>query len=352
MKLFLIFIFILSFSFPVFAKPLEKVTLQLRWHHQFQFAGYYMASQKGFYRDAGLDVTIYEASETRPSAVKEVVSGRAQYGVGNSGLINERIDGKPVVVLAAIFQTSPNAWILRKDSHISTVIGLLDKRLMMTKDVENVELLALFQNEGVDVGKLNIIESSFNINDLIDKKVDAFNGYLTNEPYYLKERGIEYTIIDPREYGIDFYSDCLFTSDNEVSYHPERVKAFREASLKGWIYALNNKEETIDVILANYSNLKTRDHLKFEADAIHKLMIPELIEVGHINPARWDRIVKTYNKLGFAKSNTIPEGFLYNQNPIQNNILLYIILSTIIVILAIATAITLYFYRLNSEIKE
>ena len=210
----------------------------------------------------------------------------------------------------------------------------------------------LFQNEGVDVDKLNIIESSFNINDLIDKKVDAFNGYLTNEPYYLREKGIEYTIIDPREYGIDFYSDCLFTSDNELSSHPQRVKAFREASLKGWTYALNNPEETIDVILTNYSNLKTQEHLKFEAEAIHKLMIPELIEVGHINPARWDRIVKTYNKLGFAKSNTIPKGFLYNQDPIQDNLLLYIILSAVIIILGIATAVTWYFYRSNSEIKE
>ncbi len=219
-------------------KSAQEVTLQLRWLHQFQFAGYYMAKEKGYYRDAGLKVTILEANDAHPHPVEEVLAGRAHYGVGNSGLINERLNGKPVVVLAALFQSSPNVWILRKDSNIGTISELASKRLMMTKNIENAELMALFQNEGIDINKLTIIESTFNIDGLIQRKVDAYNGYSTNEPYYLKQQGIEYITIDPRRYGIDFYSDCLFTSDTELSNHPERVKAFREASLRGWAYAL------------------------------------------------------------------------------------------------------------------
>lgn len=348
----LLFLGILILPSLLFGEPLEKISLQLRWLHQFQFAGYYMAKEKGYYRAAGLDVTIVEANEKHPYPVEEVVSGRAHYGIGNSGLINERLNGKPIVVLAALFQNSPNIWILRKDSNISTIVDMANKRLMMTKNIENAELVALFYNEGINVDKLNVIDSTFNINDLISKKVDAYNGYSTNEPYALKQQGIDYVTIDPRKYGVDFYSDCLFTSDNELSQHPQRVKAFRDASLRGWAYALAHPEETIDVILAHYSKLKTRDHLRFEATEIRKLMVPELIEVGHMNPARWSYIAQTYHKLGFIPTASVPNEFLYDPNPTKDYTWLYYSLGISLVLLTIIGLITLYIYRLNCTIKQ
>lgn len=336
----------------IFSKPPEEVTLQLRWLHQFQFAGYYMAENKGYYRDAGLRVRILQADDIHSSPVDEVVSGRAQYGIGNSGLINARQNKKPVVVLAALFQSSPNVWILRKDSNISNITDLASKRLMMTKSIENAELISLFQNEGIALDKLNIIQSSFNTDDLISRKVDAYNGYSTNEPYYLKVKGIEYTTISPQKYGINFYSDCLFTSDAELKDHPERVKAFRAASLRGWAYALEHTEETIDVILCEYSKAKTREHLRFEAAAIHDLIQPDLIQIGHMNPARWEKIAQIYCALGFSTSATVPKGFLYDHNVTNEKMWLYYSLFIALGVIAIIAAIASYIYRLNCTIKE
>lgn len=311
-----------------------------------------MAKEKGYYKDSGLDVTILEADKKHSNPVEEVVSGRAQYGVGNSGLINERSKGKPVVVLASIFQSSPNVWIMRKDSGISTIIDLTHKRLMMTNNIENAELLAPFYNEGFDYKKLNIVDSTFDINDLINKKVDAFNGYSTNEPYYLKQKGIGYVIIAPRRYGVDFYSDCLFTSDTELSDYPERVKAFRSASLKGWAYAMDHPEEAIDVILKDYSHVKIREHLQFEAHAIHSLMEPELIEIGHMNPARWANIAKTYHELKFSTSDSIPKGFLYDLNPPHDNAWLYYLLAAASALIVVIGSVTWSIFRLNCKIKQ
>lgn len=347
-----LFLGIIFFSSSLFGKPLEEVTLQLRWLHQFQFAGYYMAKEKGYYRDAGLNVTIVEADNKHPYPVEEVVSGRAHYGIGNSGLINERLNGKPVIVLAALFQNSPNVWILRRDSNISTILEMANQRLMMTRNSENIELLALFYNEGIDIDKLNIIDSTFNINDLISKKVDAFNGYSTNEPYYLKQQGIDYIIIEPLKYGVDFYSDCLFTSDTELAQHPQRVKAFREASLRGWAYALAHPKETIDIILTHYSKLKTREHLNFEATEVRKLMVPELIDIGHMNPARWGYIAHTYHKLGLTTTASIPDGFLYNSNASKDYTWLYYSLGISLILLTIVGVVATYIYRLNRTIKE
>lgn len=331
---------------------IEHITLQLRWLHQFQFAGYYMAKYKGYYQDVGLDVTIKEANNDHRHPLTEVLSNRAEYGVGNAGLIAERIQGKPVVALAVLFQTSPNVWILRKDSDIATIVDLANKRLMMTKNIENTELLALFSNEGIDIAKLDIVESSFNIDDLIDKKVDAFNGYSTNEPYYLEQKGVEYTIIDPRRYGIDFYSDTLFTSQNELKEHPMRVKSFYDASMKGWEYALANPEETIDVILKHYSQAKTKEHLRFEARAICELIQPKFIEIGHMNPSRWRYIAKTYKQLGFISSDVVPSDFLYNQNIAKDYSWLFLVLGIAFILIVIIGGVAFYIYRLNRKIKE
>lgn len=289
----------------------EQVVLQLRWVHQFQFAGYYVALEKGYYAREGLDVEIREADPTRPTPLEEVLRGRAQYGVGNSGLVAAYQLGKPVVALAALFQRSPNIWLSLEKSGIRTPQDMASKKLMMTRSVENAELLVMFSNEGVSPDRLNIMPSSFNVQDLVDGKADAFNAYSTNEPFLLAQRGIPYRIIDPHDYGVDFYSDILFTSQDELRAHPGRVAAFRRASLDGWKYAMAHPEEIADLILSRYGKAKSREHLLFEAKAMREIMQPDLIEIGHMNPERWKRIETAYVKLGMSESHRTLDDFLY-----------------------------------------
>jgi ABC-type nitrate/sulfonate/bicarbonate transport system substrate-binding protein len=85
---------------------MDEITLKLKWKYQFQFAGYYAAQEKGFYRKAGLRVKIEESSDWTDST-KSVLNGQAEFGVGTSDLVIDHIKGEPIVVLAAIFQHSP-----------------------------------------------------------------------------------------------------------------------------------------------------------------------------------------------------------------------------------------------------
>ena len=89
------------------SKSLEKVTLQLKWTHAFQFAGYYAALENGYYRDAGLDVEIL-AGGPYMDVVTQVVSGLADFGVGTSGLLLDYAAGKPIKVLGVVYQHSPS----------------------------------------------------------------------------------------------------------------------------------------------------------------------------------------------------------------------------------------------------
>jgi len=288
--------------------PLSPITLQLKWHHQFQFAGYYAAREQGYYRDAGLEVNILEA-EPGLDVVNEVVSGRAQFGVGTSALLLFRQRGQPVVVLATVFQHSPIILLARTGAGISSVQDLHGKRLMIEKQAD--ELIAYLRKEGVAENTMTLMEHTFNPADLIAGKVDCMSAYLTDEPFFLDKARFNYLAFTPRMGGIDFYGDNLFTSEGELKAHPERVKAFREASMKGWKYAMQHPEEIADHIIARYGERRGRAYLLYEAQKMNALLQPSLVDIGYMYPGRWQHIADTYVELGLLPRGFPLEGFLY-----------------------------------------
>ncbi len=282
-------------------RKLERVVLQLKWRHQFQFAGYYAAIEQGFYREAGLEVELREATPGRDH-VEAVLSGDAQYGVGNSDLLLARAAGKPVVVLAPIFQHSPLALVARRESGVTSMQSLHDRPMMMIES-EKAEILAYFKHEGVDITRLDIRPHTHRIEDFIEGRVDAMSAYVTDQPFYLRAAGVPYMIFVARAGGIDFYGDTLFTTEEQIRRRPEQVRAFLRASLRGWEYALAHREEMVDLILERYSDRLSREHLLFEAEKTAELMHPGLIEVGHNNPGRWRHIAQTYAEFGMVPRN-------------------------------------------------
>ena len=156
---------------------------------------------------------------------------------------------------------------------------------------------------------------TWDIEELLDGRIDATGAYITNTPYYLLERGIPCTFIRPGTYGVDFYGDCLFTSTEFLNKHPDTVEAFRQASLMGWEYALRHPEEIIELLLTKYDTKKTRDHLRYEAQTIKQLVLPDLVQVGHMNPGRWNAMAQTYVNLGMAKAHYDIARFIYTPGP-------------------------------------
>ncbi|OOZ40519.1 hypothetical protein BOW53_07335 [Solemya pervernicosa gill symbiont] len=290
---------------------LTPVTLQLRWHHQFQFAGYYAALEKGYYRDAGLEVKIVAGNPDR-SPINEILLGRADYGVDNSGILHRRLQGEPLVALAAIFQHSPSILLTRTDSGINSPHELVGRTIMSVSNTADAAFIAMLQNEGIALDSVEIINDRYNLEAFITGEVDALNAYITNEPYLLYERGIASSIIKPRNYGIDFYSDILFTSEALVHSDPEQVSAFRTASLRGWHYALTFPEEIIELIQSRYGSSHSIDHLHYEADTIRKLIVPDLVQIGHMNPGRWKAMAETYQQAGLIEPGYTLDGFIFD----------------------------------------
>ena len=294
------------------ALALDKVKLQLKYLHQFQFAGYYAAVEKGYYRELGLDVGIVEGAGGH-EPLESVVSGQSQFGVGSSSLLIERNAGKPVVVLGVIFQHSPYVLLVPKSGPTQTIHDIIGKAVMLSAQSE--ELTAYLKKEGISLSKLVTLQHSFNPDDLISGKTYGFSAYVTNETDVLDKAGFAYQAYTPRSAGIDFYGDNLFTTEQQIQQHPARVKAFREASMRGWHYAMNHQEELVDLILAKYSQRNTREHLLYEARKMTDLMQPELVEIGYMNPGRWKHIGEVYADLGMLPKDLQLNGFLYEQNP-------------------------------------
>ena len=287
------------------ADALDQVSMQLKWKHQFQFAGYYAALEQGFYRDAGLDVTIREGGPDT-NVAEAVASGKADFGVCNASVLREWTLGRRLVVLAAIFQHSPIVVLVPRRADISSVSDLRGHTLMDSPGSD--EIAAMLTREGVDYDALPRVAHAGNPRDLLAGRADAMVAYSTNEPFVLDQLGAAYRIFSPEAYGIDFYGDNLCTSETEVEERPDRAAAFRAASLKGWAYALAHKEATVDLILKSYSGKKSREALLYEADHMEILVGRDPDQIGEQDPARWQRIAATYNKLGLLTDDKLPAG--------------------------------------------
>ncbi len=293
---------------PHQAIALDQVSLQLKWKHQFQFAGYYAALEQGFYRDAGLDVTIREGGPGI-DVVEAIASGNANFGVCSASVLREWTLNRRLVVLAAIFQHSPVVILVPRRADITSVSDLRGRTLMDSPGSDEIE--AMLKREGVSYEAMPRVAHDGNPRDLLAGKADAMVAYSTNEPFVLDQLGAAYRIFSPEAYGIDFYGDNLCASEAEVRAHPDRVAAFRTASVKGWAYALAHKEATVNLILKNYSVKKSRGALLFEAERTETLVGRDPSRIGEQDPARWQRIAAIYRKLGLLADDKLPEALIW-----------------------------------------
>lgn len=329
--------------------PAKTIRLQLKWLHQFQFAGYYAAVEQGFYTEAGLDVELVEPT-TNWDITQVVLSGDAEYGVSNPDLLLARARGEPVVALASIFQHTPHALLALKDSAYKTIHDLQGKRIMM--EPGSAELFALLRAEQIPLDSLEIVPHTFNTDALADGTVDALSVYITDEPYELSQKGYKTTIFSPRSAGIDFYGDGLFTTEDRIRKHPEEVKAFLNASLKGWEYALEHPEEIVDLIIAKYSQRKSRDALLYEAATTKDLIRPDIVEIGYMHAGRWEHMLEVFQQVGSIEGNVNIDDLLYDSYIKESSSWLITLIACCLSIIAALLAINTWKHRVKRRELE
>lgn len=294
------------------SKGKRDVSLQLLWKHQFQFAGYYVAKEKGFYRKAGLNVEIREFNN-QVDLVGDVLSGKSDFAVGRSSLLIEKARGQDIVALFAAFQQSPLMLLSKASSGIKTPEDLQGKRIMITHDAERVaEIMAMLLQAGLRSNDYEHQQHSFNLQDLIDEKTDAMASYISNEPFQLEKQGIPYTVLHPSDYGFDMYADILFTSRQMVDTHPDITQRFYEASVQGWQYALEHIEETAQLIHDKYNSQgRSLDALIYEGYALKPLTLDNDGQFGTLSTKKFEAMAQLYLVTGALEPDYSINDFIY-----------------------------------------
>ena len=307
----------------------EDVRLQLLWKHQFQFAGYYMALEKGFYAEEGISVDLREYQPGQDPA-NMVLDGETDFAVGRSSLLIKKSNKSDLVALFAAFQQSPLMLLTTQTSGIDNPAKLRDHRVMVTDDAKYVgELLAMLLQSGVTDTDFKQQAHSYNVQDLIDGRTDAMASYVSNEPFALQKQGVPYHILHPKDHGFDMYTDILFTSRDFIQHNPDLTERFYRASLRGWLYAFEQIEETALVIKQKYnSQNKSIDALVFEGNELKKLAFDEQGQFGTLSVKKFNQMAQVY-----LVTNSIQRGydfsdFIYhpasNTHRFTHNELLYI----------------------------
>lgn len=294
------------------APPLERVSLQLRWADAFQFAGFYVAKEKGFYAAEGLDVEI-KPYQLGSKITEEVLSNRSQYGISNSLAILKRGYKDNIVLLMPILQHSPLVFLTLKSSGIDKVEDLKNKRVMTSLNIANEpSLMCMLQSKGIFADDIIKVPMEFDITSLINKEVDAYSAYISTQPFHLQEMGIEYNIINPIDYGFDFYGDTLITSESEIYGHPDRVRRFIAASKKGWLFAFEHIDETVSMLLEHHNpqNL-SREALLYEAAKLRELSGVDQGEFGLLSESKVENIANMFLLLGESFSKEELKGAIF-----------------------------------------
>lgn len=260
---------------------LDDVTIRLKWLHQSQFAGYYSAEQEGFYKEEGINVKLVPGGAETPS-IQIVAGGSEQFGVsGMSQLIEARAQGIPVVALATTYRKNPLIWF-GIDENIRTPQDLVGKKVGLTVG-SNSDLLfkAMLKKTDVDINNITIVPVKYNLSLLLEKKVDVYEGYLTDQPITAELAGYKTYIINPSDYGINFYGDTLFTTEKVIQENPDLVKRVTRATLKGWQFAYDHPEKAVDYVLM-YSDQLDREQEMRGMKASLELIKPDDKPIGTI----------------------------------------------------------------------
>ncbi len=339
--------FLLLAVFSLTAHALETVTLQLNWKHQFQFAGYYVAIERGYFRDAGFDVTLRELGAGE-DPVDLVLAGKADYGVAASELALHRGRGRPIVAMAAIIQNSPLVLLVNRKK-VSSIEALNNGGAKIMLMPHEAELYAYLKREGIE--RYTVVHHSFDPDDLISGRVDALSAYSTDEPFVLRQHDFPYLVFTPRAVGINFYGDTLFTSEEKSKRQTAEVRAFRDATLKGWAYAMEHPQEAAELILRRYSNRHSLAHLLFEAAEMKRLMQPDLIELGTQSTQRWQQIARTYAELQMLPKNASVDGLIFDHGARRLPAWVWPAFALGAVILSLVLLLVWHFARLNRRMR-
>lgn len=275
-------------------KPLDKIVLQLKWHHQTQFAGFYLARELGYYRRENLDVQFVEGGQGIDIA-QSVVTGQADFGVvAPEDILIKQSKGLDIMAIATIYQRSAVVFVAMEKSGITRPEDFRGKTIAAAgvggavRDFE-FRLRSLMKKIGLDLSEAKLTSYDPDYKDFYSGSVDVSPAYLTGGVIKMRKKGCKLNLIWPDDYGIHFYSDTLMTTRKMIEQHPDQVTRLVRASLMGWLDAVSDPGKAVQI---------TMKYARIQDEALQTAMMEALIpyvhtgeaQIGWMTPETWQHI--------------------------------------------------------------
>ena len=287
------------------AQAQDKVTLQLKWVAQAQFAGYFVAKDKGFYKDAGLDVTIKAGGPD--IAPEQVIAGGGADVIVDwlPAALAAREKGAALVNIAQPFKRSGLMLTCRKDTGIKSPADFKDKTLGVWFFGNEYPFLSWMSTLGLktdgSAGGVKVLKQGFNVDPILQKQADCISTMTYNEYHQVLEAGMkadDLVVFKYEDQGVATLEDGLYVMEDKLkdAKFVETMAKFVKASMKGWDYARANKAEAVKIVLANdTTGAQTEAHQTTMMDEVN--MLTEGSD-GTLDEAAYKRTVGTLMKGG------------------------------------------------------
>lgn len=236
-----------------FAKaPLQSITIRLNWIPNVQFAGILVAKVRGWYEEAGIDLTVKGWEEGNVST-DEVAAGKAQVGVAEGdALIKARAAGNNLKAIATAFQKTAFCLMSKKERGIEKPERLAGKKIGFSSHESLVMIKLVLASAGLKDKDVTTVQVGWDLDPLINDKIDAREAFMNEEPLVMREKGYEVSIIPALKYGYDFYSGVCFVTDTMIQNQPDLIQKFLDTTLRGWKEAFKDLAETAKMIVEKY----------------------------------------------------------------------------------------------------
>jgi len=254
----------------------RPITIQLQWQPQAQFAGYMVAQEKGFYREAGAPSVKLRWWLEGESPFRLVADGKVEFCTGwLSQAIAERAKGSPIVNIAQIMQRSALMLVTRRSSRIQTPHDMTGKRVGLWGVDFDIQPTAFFKKYGA---RPRIVLQSASMVPFLRGAVDVASAMYYNEYHKLMEAGMRKEDLQTfffSDYGMNFPEDGIYCTEAMRRDHPDICFAVVSASIKGWAYAVAHESETLDIVMSHCNQAKlptNRTHQRWMLRAMAELI--------------------------------------------------------------------------------
>lgn len=305
-----------TFAMSTAAFAQEKVTFQLNWMAGGANAGFSAAKAEGFYKDAGLDVDVVQGNGSANTA-QLVASGQAGLAYADAVAVSQLIaKGAPMKVVSTIYQSNPNEVLALKKSGIESIDDLKGKKVGVPAGSSQTTMLPLFLDANnlseSDFEMINMPPSSM-VPALLTGQVDAILGSMDSYRIQLENQGAELTGWEFASHGVPTVSTSIFASEKFLEENPELVKKFIAASLKGWSFALDNPEKTVEDVSEVFPDTDPK-LVTAELAAITPLFCSgDAKYLGKAEPEHWVRTQDLLSEVGLLPEGEDPTQYYTNE---------------------------------------